>query len=89
MVERGQQDEGGMAVSPPSGSYRQVYARCPFYQYDDGKHSITCEGIVEDSKLILKFTRRKDYETQISVFCCEHYDKCEVYRMLMEKYEDD
>ncbi|MBP3411925.1 MAG: hypothetical protein J6K89_01565 [Oscillospiraceae bacterium] len=73
----------------PSGSYRQVYAGCPFYQYDDGKRKIVCEGIVEDSTVTLGFKKREGYETQITTFCCEHYKKCEVYRMLMQKYEED
>ena len=76
-------------MTPPSGSYNQVYAKCPFYQYDDGKHNIICEGITDGSTLILKFRKKKDYDIQIDVFCCEHYKKCEVYRMLMEKYEDE
>lgn len=73
----------------PSGSYRQVYVQCPFYHSDDGKHNIACEGIVDGSTLVSKFRKQKDYETQIGVFCCGHYAKCELYRMLMAKYEDE
>ena len=74
----------------PSGSYKQVYVQCPFYRFDDGRRTITCEGIVEDSSLALIYRQYADYETQISVFCCEHYKKCEIYRMLMSsKYEDE
>ena len=73
----------------PSGSYKQVFVKCPFYQFDDGKQRITCEGIIDDSSLAPIYHRKKDYETQIVNFCCEHYKKCEVYRMLMEKYEED
>lgn len=70
------------------GSYRQVDVQCPFYKADDGYRRITCEGIIDDSSLALIYRRKRDYETQITVFCCEHYEKCEVYRMLMEKYDD-
>lgn len=73
----------------PSGSYKQIEVKCPFYKYDDGKKRITCEGIVDNSSLALIYHYRTDYETQINVFCCEHYQKCEVYRILMEKYEED
>lgn len=73
----------------PSGSYKQIEVQCPFYKYDDGKRRITCEGLVDDSSLALIYQRKSDYETQINVFCCKHYEKCEVYRMLMEKYEED
>lgn len=73
-----------------SGSYKQVEVRCPFYKYDDGKQRITCEGLVDDSSLSLIYRRKNDYETQINVFCSEHYKKCEVYRTIMSaKYEED
>ena len=73
----------------PSGSYRQADVRCPFYKFDDGKRRITCEGIIEDSSLALIFHNKFDYEKQITVFCCDYYKYCEVYRMLMKKYEED
>ena len=72
----------------PSGSYKQVYVRCPFYRSDDGQRHITCEGPTEESSLTLNFPRKSEFETQITVFCCEHYQNCEIYRMLMDKYED-
>lgn len=74
----------------PSGSYKQIDVVCPFYKYDDGKQRITCEGFVDNSSLALIYHRRGDYETQMNVFCCDHYMKCEVYRMLMEtKYDEE
>ena len=73
----------------PSGSYKQADVKCPFYRFDDGKRRITCEGMIEDSSVALIYRKKSDYLTQIDVFCCEHYKKCEVYRILMEKYEED
>lgn len=73
----------------PSGSFKQVDVLCPFYKYDDGKRRITCEGIIDHSSLVLVYRKRCDYDMQIGAFCCEHYQKCEVYRMLMQKYEED
>ena len=75
----------------PSGSYKgKADAQCPFYKFDDGqKRRIVCEGIVDKSTLALTYRHRCDYDTQLSVFCCEHYKKCEVYRMLMEKYDEE
>ena len=72
----------------PSGSFLQVDVQCPFYRYDDGRRRITCEGVTDGSSLAMLFRSREDYDTQIRVFCCEKYENCEVYRMLMEKYED-
>lgn len=74
----------------PSGSYKQIDVKCPFYKYDDGKMRITCEGLVDRSSLALIYQNKADFEGQIDIFCCEHYMKCEVYRMLMAaKYEED
>ena len=76
-----------------NGSYKgKTDAQCPFYKFDVGqqKRRIVCEGIVEKSTLELRFSRKRDYDTQLNVFCCEHYKKCEVYRMLMEaKYDEE
>ena len=73
----------------PSGSFKQADVQCPFYKYDDGWRRITCEGVMDDTSLAMIFHRREDYNIQLSVFCCEHYKKCELYRMLMEnKYEE-
>ena len=73
----------------PSGSYKQIEVKCPFYKYDDGKRRITCEWIIDDSSLSLIYHNKADYETQMNVFCCEHYKKCEIYRLLMEKYDEE
>ena len=66
-------------------------AQCPFFCSDVmSKRRINCEGIVDRSTLALTFQRKKDYDTQLSVFCCNHYKKCEIYRMLMEnKYDEE
>ena len=66
-------------------------AQCPFFKSDVYKiRRINCEGIVDESTLALTFQRKQDYETQLDVFCCEHYKKCEVYRMLMAaKYDEE
>ena len=71
-----------------SASYNQVFVKCPFYCGDDGKKSLTCEGIVEDSYINWKFKKKENFQQQLHIFCCEYYKNCEIYRMLMEnKYE--
>ena len=67
-------------------------AQCPFFRsaVGDQKRRITCEGIVDKSVLVYTFSRKKDYEMHLGIFCCEHYKKCEIYRMLMEyKYDEE
>lgn len=73
----------------PSGSFKQVDVQCPFYKYDDGRRRITCEGLIDKSSIALIYLTRGDYDTQLTAFCCEHYKKCEVYRMLIQKYNEE
>ena len=73
----------------PSGSFKQVDVQCPFYKYDDGRRRITCEGLINKSSISLNYLTRGDYDIQLLSFCCEHYKKCEIYRMLMQKYEEE
>lgn len=75
----------------PKGTFKgQADAQCPFYKSDDHqKRRIICEGIIDDSTLALTYRQKKDYDTQLWVFCCEYYKRCEVYRMLIEKYDEE
>lgn len=72
----------------PSGSFNQVDVQCPFYRTDSDRR-ITCEGIIDGSTLTLYYRKKQDYKIQMRTFCCNHYEKCEVYRMLLQKYEED
>lgn len=70
--------------------FRQSFVQCPFYKYADGRRRITCEGLIDKSSIALLYLTRRDYDTQLLSFCCDHYRKCEIYRMLMEnKYEEE
>lgn len=71
-----------------SGSFNQIYVECPFYKHDEGKR-ITCEGLTDKSSITLSYMRSRDYAIQFRTFCCEHYQRCEVYRMLLQKYEEE
>lgn len=73
-----------------SGSFIKVDIGCPFYRCDDGRQSVTCEGVTDGSVIIQRYSRRDDWELQTRIFCCQHWRMCEIYRMLMEnKYEED
>ena len=67
-----------------SGSFKQVYVKCPFYHRDDSNCTITCEGILDNSTLTWRFRKKEDCNQQMDLFCCNYYKNCEVYRMLME-----
>lgn len=68
---------------------------CPFYQYDETlkkarvRH-IVCEGLIDGSSLVLNYKFKKDFKIQLETFCCKHFARCEIYRMLMDtKYPDE
>ena len=73
------------------GSYIKVDVGCPFYRYDDArKMTVACEGVTDGSIIMQRYTRKMDWECQIRTFCCQHWARCEIYRMLMEnKYEEE
>ena len=68
------------------GSFRQVEVRCPFYRSDDGRNRIVCEGVGDGRTLTSYYSRGSQYMRQMEVFCCAHYPKCEISRLIMEKY---
>lgn len=68
-------------------SYWETQIGCPFYR-DDEPNRISCEGVGEASATVLWFRFREERNRQIRIFCAGSYVRCEVYRMLMEKYED-
>jgi hypothetical protein len=40
--------------------------------------------------LEVKWKRQKDQLKHIQTFCCDKYENCEIYRMVMQaKYEED
>lgn len=64
------------------------YAKCPFFRTDDGRNTITCEGITDACTFSLRFTKKSDFEKRMEVFCMQKYENCEVYRMIAEQYEE-
>ena len=70
-----------------TSSYEDASAKCPFYKSSDAKR-ISCEGITFGSVLIQSFSSRDKRNIQKHTFCDDRYENCEVYRVLMEKYED-
>ena len=74
----------------PSGSFLQQEVVCPFYQWDDGKRKIICEGMYDRCSLDLRWRHHVEQERYMKIFCCEHYKKCEIYRMIYQcKYAEE
>lgn len=68
-------------------SYKEVNVRCPFFQKENGKTEIRCEGLVRDSYIVLRHLKKADWAAQMKGFCQGRYTNCEIYRILIEKEE--
>ncbi len=67
--------------------YRCADTRCPYYITEDD-FSVSCEGITQDCKIVVRFGAKHPKDQHKSLFCDARYDCCEVARMLDDKYED-
>ena len=73
----------------PSGSFLQVDVICPFYQTDNGKNTLTCEGVIPGSRTVSVFQKHADFLCQVKTFCQCRYENCEVYRAIQALYDED
>ena len=60
---------------------------CPFYRSDE-KRKIVCEGVGEAEAIVLRFRYTQERDKQIRLFCAGCYERCEIFRMVSEKYDD-
>jgi len=72
--------------------YNDVYVRCPFY--DKGaSHYIQCEGLNNTSAVKLLFfddkeqTQKEKRDAYSRKYCESNYESCELYKLLIHKYE--
>jgi hypothetical protein len=65
--------------------YDDILVKCPFFMHN-GKRNVVCEGVTDDSTISLRFTTEGGRNKQRRIFCDNDYTKCEIYRMLEEKY---
>jgi len=63
-------------------------AKCPFFCAHT-KDSVVCEDLIPDSRASLRFEGRNGKNIQYAVFCCLHYENCERYRALQQKYQEE
>lgn len=69
-------------------THYKTEARCPFFK-SAVRTRVTCEGPIDGALIMLVMHTRRQMDKQLRIFCCEHYEKCEIYRMVMAaKYEE-
>ncbi len=74
-----------------AGKRDHVYdktARCPFYRGTRGRNTILCEGPFDGSYIGMNITNKDLFACQVGNYCGGDYAKCEIYRMVAEKYKD-
>lgn len=70
--------------------YRPKYiCNCPFYE-KEYKKGICCEAIVTSaSDNTINFNSESEKDEYIRKHCTKYTPDCELYKMLMQKYETD
>ena len=58
----------------PGYSYIQADVKCPFYQYDDGRRKIICEGFTDRCAVDLRWRFHTEQVLHLQTFCCREYD---------------
>ena len=62
-------------------------AQCPFFR-DHTRKSVGCESPFPGAVTRTKWEDEEDKTTQYDAFCCGKYQNCELYRLIMESYDD-
>lgn len=62
--------------------------KCPFF-HGHIPTEISCEGILPETTIKQIFPSRSARDRHEDIFCIKHFKCCEVYRAIMEKYEED
>lgn len=69
-------------------NYESANIRCPFYKRNESR-KIGCEGVEEGSQLVTEYLTKERCKKKIRENCAGNYEKCEVYRMILQKYEQN
>lgn len=75
-------------------NYNDGDVRCPFYKENAPKDMIVCEGVGDNMVIEHKFMYRSEDKKKekkkeyMNKYCCNAYESCLVYQMLMKKYKE-
>lgn len=61
--------------------------KCPFFR-GHTHLEIGCEGITSETNLRLIFSAKVKLLQHEQIFCCEHYQNCELYEAIIKQYEE-
>ena len=69
-------------------SYRPKYlCKCPFYE-KEYKEAICCEAVVSGaSENVMYFASEAEKDDYVRKHCIQYEPNCELYKLLMKKYD--
>lgn len=67
--------------------HRSALVNCPFFR-GHTPTEIGCEGISNETSIRLIFPSKSARDRHEEIFCIEHFKNCELYRAIMEQYEE-
>lgn len=68
--------------------YDDLDVKCPFYK-GEKEREIICDGGMRNVSLHICYGLQRDFTSQKAYCCRKDYDKCTVYRVLLQKWEDE
>jgi len=69
-------------------SMRSGFVICPYYRKDTPE-TICCEGVTQESKLLLRFATKAHKLRHMALFCESQYRMCELYRAVDQQYDTE
>lgn len=69
-----------------SNTNAMVTAKCPYFIAETA-HTLSCEGICEDSKNMIQFRRERDKDNYIIKYCQNYPNQCVLCIATDKRYE--
>ena len=71
------------------GSYMKALVKCPFYNGDDAKRRINCEGLLPGTYGSHYFPDNAAQARYLRRVCSQNYARCPYAAALLEKYKEE
>ena len=71
-----------------SSGWTVAHLKCPFFLGETEK-TVVCEGWLPHQKTEMRMSGKHEKREFMEQWCCENYQECEVYKLVMKKYEEE
>lgn len=62
--------------------------KCPFWKYRTDAY-IVCQGPVVNTTIAWNWDTKADADKQVRIFCRDQYERCEIYRCVIQNRSFD